>query len=287
MDLTYDQIIDRFCTWAQSQDDLRGAFIVGSQVRTDRPADKWSDLDLVVISSNPKHYISDGSWTDNIGPSWFSFVEQQAVGEELERRVLFEGSYDVDFAFFPASSVEFMLSKGWPTEIASVLRRGYRFIFDKDRFQNRFDAITLVESPYQPPTQEVFLNTCKHYWYHTVWMTKKLHRGEYWVAFTCLNDYMNWRLLTMLEWHAHAVHGEQYDTWHKGRFVEKWADPQAVAQLPQVFSPYDPVDIQRALIAQMTLFRRIAQETAERLRYPYPIEADQHATNWITSNPIA
>jgi aminoglycoside 6-adenylyltransferase len=285
--LTYEQIINRFCTWAQSQDDIRAAFIVGSQVRTDRPADQWSDLDIVVISSDPDRYLSDESWLVNIGPFWFSFVEQQAVGSELERRVLFEGCRDVDFALLPAGMIEEMLLKGLPPEIAAIFRRGYRFILDKDGIQKRLDIITFAEPPYQPPTQEEFLNRCKHYWYHTVWLMKKLHRGEIWMAYVCLNNYMSWHLLKMLEWHAHTIHGGHYDTWHNGRFVEKWADPQAVARLPQAFSHYDPADIQRALQEQILFFRRIAQETAECLHYSYPIEADRYATEWIKANPVS
>jgi aminoglycoside 6-adenylyltransferase len=48
--LTYDQIIERFLAWAQHQADIRAAVIIGSQARVDRPADRWSDLDLLVVT---------------------------------------------------------------------------------------------------------------------------------------------------------------------------------------------------------------------------------------------
>jgi hypothetical protein len=31
-------------------------------------------------------------------------------------------------------------------------------------------------------------------------------------------------LLRMLEWHARATHGWDYETWYTGRFVDRWAD---------------------------------------------------------------
>jgi hypothetical protein len=47
----------------------------------------------------------------------------------------------------------------------------------------------------------------------------------------------------MLEWHAHIQKGEKYDTWLRGRFVEEWADPRAVAALPATFTHYEANDI--------------------------------------------
>jgi hypothetical protein len=37
------------------------AFIIGSRARTTRPADQWSDLDLVVTADQPERYLSDSA----------------------------------------------------------------------------------------------------------------------------------------------------------------------------------------------------------------------------------
>jgi aminoglycoside 6-adenylyltransferase len=88
-------------------------------------------------------------------------------------------------------------------------------------------------------------------------------------------------LLRMIEWHARAKRGWGYDTWFRGRFLEKWADPQALRQMRDVFSHYDEADVKRSLLAAMSLFRALALETAERLGYSYPEEADKQVTEWI------
>lgn len=43
----FAQIIERFSAWADEQEDIRLAMIVGSRARTTMPADEWSDLDVV------------------------------------------------------------------------------------------------------------------------------------------------------------------------------------------------------------------------------------------------
>jgi hypothetical protein len=48
-----------------------------------------------------------------------------------------------------------------------------------------------------------------------------------------------------------------------------------------VFSHYDEADVEQGLLAAISLFRVLALETAERLGYSYPREANMQVTEWI------
>jgi aminoglycoside 6-adenylyltransferase len=87
----------------------------------------------------------------------------------------------------------------------------------------------------------------------------------------------------MVEWHSRAVHGPEYDTWFRGRFLEKWADPRVLKELREAFAYYDEKDVKRALMKTMGLFRWLATETGEILSYPYLIDADERVTSWVES----
>ena len=93
---TYEQVIAGFVKWAEAQPDIGTALVIGSRARTTRPADEWSDLDLAVTVNQPERYLFETDWLENIGNPWVTFVE--GTGGERERRVLFEGGLDVDFA---------------------------------------------------------------------------------------------------------------------------------------------------------------------------------------------
>jgi aminoglycoside 6-adenylyltransferase len=277
----YEQLIDRFVAWAQTQPDIRAAIVLGSRARTDRPADEWSDLDLLIVTTDPGRLLSRIDWLEQLGMPWLTFLEPTAVGGATERRVLFEGGLDVDFSPFPVELVQQFASQGLPPEAAGVLRRGMRFVLDKDGL-----ALSLVQPPGerpapQPPTPDKFLNLVDDFWYHAVWVAKKLRRGELWTARMCCDVYMKRLLLTMIEWHAGAASDWSADTWHNGRFLEQWADPRAVDGLRQAFSHYDTADVQRALLASMSLFRWLATETSGRLGYAYPTSADEHVTTLV------
>ena len=74
----------------------------------------------------------------------------------------------------------------------------------------------------------------------------------------------------MLQWHARITPGQSAETWDDGRWLERWAEPAALAALPATFAGYAPADQWRALFASLDLFTRLAHETAARLGAPYP-----------------
>lgn len=223
----YKQLLERFSSWAQGEENIRAAFVFGSRAREDRPADEWSDLDLLFLAERPQIYMEATDWLLHIGNPWLSFLERTPDGG-FERRVLFEGGLDVDFV--PASIAGFrqQLAEGLPAMGIDILRR-----------------------------------------------------GELWWAKSCCDSYLKNLLLQMLELHARASNGPDFDTWMRGRFLEAWADPRAVAALPQIFAHYEEVDIGRALLATMELFRWLALETADILGYAYPIYGDERCSELV------
>ncbi|HSI98181.1 MAG TPA: aminoglycoside 6-adenylyltransferase, partial [Gaiellaceae bacterium] len=83
-------------------------------------------------------------------------------------------------------------------------------------------------------------------------------------AKNCLDGYMKSRLVTLLEWHARAL-DPSVDTWHGGRFLERWADPGALAALEHAYARYDVRDVARALWETIDLWQGLEEETARRL----------------------
>jgi aminoglycoside 6-adenylyltransferase len=287
VDKLYEQLVERFVRWAETCSDIRAAVIVGSRARVDHPADEWADLDILVITADPERYISTSDWIENVGNPLLTFVEPTSTGDDMERRVLFEGMLDVDFAILPKRRAQQLLQGQVPPElvvqISNVFGRGMRVILDKDGMGAELrKVISSIESPTPPrPTQHEFLEVVNDFIYHAVFTAKHLRRGELCWTVACLNCYMQRLLLRMTEWHARATHGWNYDTWFRGRFLEEWAHPRALKELRSALSHYDEEDVKHALLATMNLFRWIAMESAEKLGYPYPTKADKYVTNWI------
>jgi aminoglycoside 6-adenylyltransferase len=281
---SYDPLIEKFAGWAQSEENIRAVVIIGSRARTaDHPADEWSDLDLLVLAKDPKPLWETSDWIRNVGIPWLTFVESTPGDEGFERRVLFEGGLDVDFAPMAVGDLLSIGSQGLSPVMADILRRGVKVVLDKDGLADKFHVPTGTPYPESLPSEAEFLSRVNDFWYHTVWTAKRLRRGELWRAKSCCDMYLKNLLRQMIEWHAHATRGQGVDTWMRGRFLEEWADPRAVAALPRIFARYDPEDVWQALQATMELFHTLAVETADSFKFPYPILGEQKARDLVRS----
>ncbi|HWI49369.1 MAG TPA: aminoglycoside 6-adenylyltransferase [Rummeliibacillus sp.] len=274
---TYTDIIKQFILYGESDENIRAVLIVGSRARQDKPADKWSDLDLVIFANNPDQLLLNTDWIERIDRPYITFLEQTAVGEGKERRVLFEDGLDVDFAVLPSKSINKFINT---SEVQEVLSRGNRVLIDKDDITRNLINKTPVNN-FIKPTYDDLINDINDFWYHAVWAAKKLCRGEILIAKSVCDGYMKQLLIKMIKLQSKIKNGVQFDTWHGYRFFEEWANPYVIDKFKNVFSYYDEQDIWSALKNTMILYREISVDVSTLLKYKYPHEADRFASDFI------
>jgi aminoglycoside 6-adenylyltransferase len=274
--LSESSLQNAFLTWAIQQSDIRSAIVVGSQARHENPADEWSDLDFVVFANNPTFYAVNIDWLSEIGKVWLSVLGQTGKGDP-EWLVLFANGRKADFVLAQANGTLAQTLLNSPYK--QVFERGVRVLFDKDDSQAAEHLPGYTAVPLSPPTLSEFTQTIYQTFLITTRTAKFLRRGDLWRAKQVSDGSMRQLLLCMMEWHAQVIHGK--DTWYDGRFLEQWADPRVLVVLPTIFSAYDTPSTWDSLLAILDLFRWLAQETAEKLHYPYPETADSHITTFI------
>jgi aminoglycoside 6-adenylyltransferase len=206
----------------------------------------------------PERLAEDASWVSEFGSPVLTFLEPTAIGERVERRVLYESGEDVDFPLVKASAWQELSS-----EARGVLSRGYRLLHDELGLEVELEQVA-APAAVPPPDAAALTELASDFWYHALWTARKLRRGEVFTALDCLDGYLKARLVTLLEWHARAL-DPSVDTWHGGRFLERWADPGALAALENAYAHYDLRDVARALWATIDLWQGLEEETARRL----------------------
>jgi aminoglycoside 6-adenylyltransferase len=258
MDLVAAGIAD----WAREREDVRAAIVVGSQARADVPADRWSDLDVPLFVDDPQRLAEDASWVESFGTPVLTFLEATAFGDRVERRVLYETGEDVDFPLLEASAWRQLAAS---SDARKLLTRGYRVLHDELGVS---EALAELSPPVEtwPPNAAALEELASDFWYHALWTAKKLRRGEVFTAIECLDCYLKARLVTLLGWHARALE-PSVDTWHGGRFLERWADPGALSGLERAYAHYDVRDVARALWETIDLWQGLEEETARRLGF--------------------
>ncbi len=215
---------------------------------------------MLLVVDDPDAYARDASWVEQFGNPVLTFVEETPAGQR-ERRVLYDTGEDVDFSLSPC---RFSTSSKRLLTGTGSCSRGYRLLLDRVGLAEQLARLAAASAPPSAPSQGEFDQLVADFWYHALWTAKKLRRGEVFTALECLDGYMKARLVTLLGWHALAI-DPAVDTWHSGRFLERWADPGALSALESAFAHYDLRDVARALWETIDLFQGLEEETARRL----------------------
>lgn len=295
-----ERILSKLVAWGTGRDDLRAIAVVGSHARSDHPADPWSDLDVIVMARRPARYLDGSHWVEEIETPWLAVREPTVVGGQQIFHVTFEGGAKLDLVV--VSSLAFSLAaraleglrrrpsllvllpkraRDRLATLSDLLSRGFRLVLDKDRIAERLGSGGLAVPPRGPPSQEEFLDLVKRFLNEQVSFALKLRRGELFVAKTSGESRLMDLLLQMLEWHTQVTSDRWSPVFERGRFLEEWAPPLVLERLPGMFPPYDPVEIWRARFEALALFRRLAQETGERLGYAYPMQLEETVMTWV------
>ena len=56
----YQEITKRLCDYAERDETIKAVIAIGSSARSDVPADEFSDLDLIIVTSTPPQVVFGG-----------------------------------------------------------------------------------------------------------------------------------------------------------------------------------------------------------------------------------
>ena len=252
---------ERVTTWAAGQPNIRAILLVGSYARREPPPDEQSDLDLVLYTVDSTPYAND-HWLSGLGEVMISIIERWDNGT-LEHLCFFADGVKVDFAFPPFSELQDEVARGYLRE---VYLRGYRVLLDKDGLAAQLLPCPFTTLPVAPPTHDSFYETVNGFCFWALRTAQAIKRNERWVAYYRDGKLKNY-LIQMLEWHAQR---RGQDTWHGGRFIQRWADNSVITELDHAFAHFSVPDMWKALQHTLALFARVSSEVASDYAHLYP-----------------
>ncbi len=251
------------------EEDIKAIVLIGSSTRDKVKADEYSDLDVMIVTEKPEEWLY-GDSPRKLGCVKISFVEP-TLGGGKERRILYDGSLDVDIIVFTPNQFKKTISEG----VASwVMNRGYEIMYDTEGYSKLLKEGISHEIKFTDLSELEFNNMVNDFFFHTIWASKKIFRGELWTAKMCIDSYLKNYLLKMIE--MYSVSKYHIDVWHNGRFLDRWAEKEILSDLEKCFAHYDRADMLSALSATLALFCRLAGQTAEIKEYKYPTEAESY-----------
>lgn len=266
----YQKIKERLLSIAEQNGDVQAIIAIGSTVRDYAKADEFSDMDLILATDEPNQWLY-GDYPEMLGEIKISFVEKTIAGG-MERRLIYAGGLDVDLIVLTPEQLEDAVEKGVSEQ---VMNRGYVVLYDNMDIAVSIKENVEVRVKQRVISEKEFINLVEDFWFHTVWASKKILRGELWTAKMCIDAYLKNLLLRVME--SEALASEKSDVWHNGRFLEKWAGEDTVIALESCFARYEKNSMIFALLQTAGLFGKLAHSVAELCHYEYPQKAEAYA----------
>jgi hypothetical protein len=219
--------------WANGTADIKALVQFGSRVRDDGTADRWSDYDYHIISSDPRKY-ADGSFTQELGPCWAS-ASRVSFGNVVRVTAIYGGALEADFIVlshlemavvalalrFPGSA------RFWPRALAAGVSSlkiaaapGWRVIKGGSLWEKRYSRITPSCSAM---TEAEFERVCAEFWVEVVWTAKKLDRGEFRAAQRAIHEHLIENSMKLFREEA-LLDGRT--AYYVGRRAETWFTPE-------------------------------------------------------------
>lgn len=124
MNLPAEALIDDVRRWAEARKDIRTLAVVGSHARGDAGPD--SDVDLVLVCSDPARYLIDIAWVRTFGEVGELSFEDWGLVQSL--RVLYRNGPEVEFGIAGAEWTATPPDRG----TAQVVGDGCSILLDRD-----------------------------------------------------------------------------------------------------------------------------------------------------------
>jgi aminoglycoside 6-adenylyltransferase len=272
----HDQLKRRIIAWATQQVDIRVMVQVGSLARTDHPGDEWSDLDIMIFSTDPQRYLTGTVWLEDIDELWTS-MRSRTVGGDDEQLVVFSDGNRADFVIMDYRKLDGI---GEMAVLPEIFLRGIDILLDRDNLLTPLLPATFYGPSYEKPSVAGFRSLADAVWFAAVSSAKLLRRGNLYEV-KLLENRILADMTSFIELHTHATRGWRVDTWYGGHFIDEWADPRVLEALSGVYSQYNLEDNWRALFARMDLHRWMIDEIAEAMGFEYSDLAYERCNQFV------
>ncbi len=274
--------LEQIIVWATENEDVRVMMLTSSLVNPLAPVDDFSDLDIEFVFDELTTYLSDDKWISRFGKILSIVAENEEVfdGKHAMRMVLYDDYVKVDFKLY--SKKEFLneinsqtLQEDWDV--------GYKVLVDKDELTQNLKPPTYQSIIIKKPTEQKFNQVFNDFWWDMTYVAKCLVRDEiFYAKFMTENMMRTDYLVPIIEWYIGSQHHWNITTNKHGRLFKKYLSPELWMKIEATFSGSKIEENWQALFGFADLGHDLGIELAERLRYNYPIELENHIRKYLT-----
>lgn len=253
--------------WAEEEENVRAAFLIGSRGEFDRQPDRLSDYDVLLFVRDRSKYELDENWLTVFGTILVKFDDgYELLGSRVVTRLVqYQDGVRIDFSIHDAGLLERITKE---PKLPDMLDAGFRVLVDKDDWASRLPRATGEAYRGSPPTEASYQAVINEFWWEVIYVAKHLARGELLPALYSQECVIRFQcLVPMLEWYAQAVHDRENRVGPHGRGLVRELRPTEVDRLNRTFLGSSVEEGWVGLFETTEYFRAISITVAERLGF--------------------
>lgn len=265
-----DAVVEELISWGDTQDDIR-AMLLTSTRATGAPTDKYSDYDVILITTNVANRYEQRDWLGAFGDvviAWWDPLERDAATgfESTGNVVYYPGTKKIDFSIWSiAQAAE--VARRLPIELDA----GFSLLIDKDGLIENWPMPTGKGYTIEMPDSDRYREAVNDFFIGVPYVVTAIRRGELLPAKWVLDFDMRYEyLLPMLEWYAVSIHGSGPRIGIHGKGLVRLLPSETCLQLERTYADLNPQANLAALHAMIELFREAAMVVGKAIVCEYP-----------------
>ncbi len=275
-----ERVLEDIIKFAKQNPDIEALLITSSMANPRVETDIFSDLDVVLVTEEPKSLLKDKSWINNFGEVMVAFNDNFKLEDITTYTSLniFQDYIRIDFSIWPVVLVKKVSEYD---ELPAFLDIGYQVLYDENNITAKLIEPTHNAYQTKKPTQEEYDRVVNNFWWDITYIAKYLWRDQFYFA-KYMDYFIKYNLLKqMIEWLIGVDNHWQVNPGKQGSNFKKHLDDKLWEELKETFSGGNIEDNWESTFKMMDFFSKISKKVAYRLRFEYPQSLEDDVRNYL------
>ena len=265
---------------AHQDDRIRAVYMNGSRTNSQAPKDIYQDYDIVYVVREIDSFLADRTWIDVFGTR-IMMQEPELQDMLAGKQVELHDGYGYLMLFADGNRIDLRL------QIVESARNEYGTDKLTLLLMNKDNSLPVIAPPtdqdywVQRPTEIEFHNNCNEFWWCLQNVAKGLCRDELPYAKRMLDVVVRNALDDMVAWRIGMDHDFQISVGKMGKYFKRYLPASMWPLYEATYADAELTTMWDAVFASCALFRMLAIEVGERLRYAYNGEDDQKMSAYL------
>lgn len=262
------EMLSLLISTAQEDPRIRAAYLEGSRVDPEAPADLFQDYDVVYVVTETVSFQADPHWIDRFGP--------QLYLQHPESGILFPSQPNLCWGWL------IQLADGNRLDLHVCTRdyalahlEFYRILLDKDHILPPPDPAALQRYWIHRPTTQEFSAVCNEFWWCLNNVAKGLWRQEIPYVMDQLNLAVRPMLLQMLSWSVGVSHGFTISAGKSGKRLKRYLPADIYQAYLNTYPPAQTDALWTAVFQLCALFSQTAKKVSALLDFSYSQQEEE------------